>query len=947
MAGRIKGITIEIDGNTTKLQNAVKKSNAVISKMNAQLKDTTKLLKLNPNSTVLLRQKQEALTKSIDATRNKLRTEKEALDKLKQSPATEEVKEQMALLERQIIDDTQRLKLLETELRNFGSVGAQQIANVGRKIQALGGKISAVGKKLRVMSTIATVGLIASAKMASDFEDQMAKVATIADTSVVSLEDLSNGVLDISNATGKSSADLSEAMYQALSASIDTGDALEFVNQSAKLAKAGFLETSEAVDVLTTIINAYGYSAKDATEIGNMLVQTQNRGKTTVQQLAGSLGQVIPTASALNIDLANLNTAYVILTKQGINTANSTTYLNGMFNELSKSNTKVAKIIKERTGKTFGELMREGKSLGDVMAILNESVGGNSEQFLNLWSNTRAGKGALALVNGGVKEFNSQLGDMRNSAGNVDGALSALDTTGARARKALNTLKNTAIKFGQTLLEMLAPTIEKLRNGVEKLSKWFSRLSDGQKKLVARFVTLLAVASPILRIVGKLTTGVGTLMVKLPKLVGTIKALKTTNTGVVGGIKSLAKAVVSNPYLAIAVGAGVALTAVVAYLRKHNEIIRAYNKDRDAREKDIEKTIAQGATADAYMAKLDELMSKEEKSAEDKKLIQTYVDMLNDSVSGLNLSYDAETDKLNQTTQAIRNKISAYKDQMVQQAYANQMQSVANQYAQNEIELDKNRVKQKEILEKIRVATAEGRQEDIDQLGQDLAKLQNEERQLTEVNKGLYEELGTYGTKASGTLGTASSDFKKLEAVAKKAGVEIPKFIIDGIENGSIEVPKSLNDLIASVQTEADKIGVALADGIKNGMGDAKSGLLNFSSQYMTDLIASMKKSAKINSPSRVTRDIIGFNLGAGVAVGLEKSTRMAVASARGLVNSTIGAMSVASPMGVVPVSRGSESVTNNSSVVNNFTFNQPVSTPSETARAIRDAQIIHGLVGA
>ena len=183
---------------------------------------------------------------------------------------------------------------------------------------------------------------------------------TLFDTSKTSVSGLSKEFLTLSNKTGLSATELAEAGYQALSAGQSVDKVGKFVETAGNLAKAGFTSTTTAVDVLTTTMNAYGKSAGSANQIANKLVRTQNLGKTTVDELASSMGQIIPTASSMGVNINNLTSGYVSLTKQGIATAEATTYMNSMFNELGDSGTTLGGVIKEKTGKSFQECMNSG-----------------------------------------------------------------------------------------------------------------------------------------------------------------------------------------------------------------------------------------------------------------------------------------------------------------------------------------------------------------------------------------------------------------------------------------------------------------------------------------------------------------------------------------------------------------------------------------------------------
>ena len=406
----------------------------------------------------------------------------------------------------------------------------------------------------------------ASVKLASDFEDSYAKVKTIMDKSAVAPEKMSADILKLSTDTGKAATELNEAVYQAISASVETEKAVGFTEQAVNLAKVGFTDTSTAVDTLTTTINAYKMSADDAGTISDKLVQTQNKGKTTVDELGASLGAVIPTAAAYGVSLDNLLTGYVELTKQGTNTANATTALNGMLTELADDGSTVNGIIQDMSGKTFGELMSSGASLGDVMAMLMERVEGNSEEFANLWGNVRASRAALALANAGAEEFNSELSAMASCSGNVSAALEDLVTPSSRANKAMNAMKNTGIELGEQFLGALAPALETGASKAQELFGWFSNLDQGTKQTIASVIGVAAAAGPAVLGLSKMAGGVSSALSAYGDLTAKL-AKVSAEGGRFAGVAGTLGTALSGPVVAgaLAAGAAVAVVATAAY----------------------------------------------------------------------------------------------------------------------------------------------------------------------------------------------------------------------------------------------------------------------------------------------------------------------------------------------------------------------------------------------
>ena len=379
-----------------------------------------------------------------------------------------------------------------------------KVTGIGKKIEKAGDAVGKVGKKFAPLSAAAAGTLTAVTKGASDFQNGMAKMSTLFDTSQVSVQKLSKEFLNLSNETGKSAVELTEAGYQALSASVPVKKLGGFIRTSANMAKVGFTDTATSVDLLSTAVNAYGLEADQADSIANKLVNTQNLGKTSVNELASSMGKVIPTAAGMNVNLDQLCTMYTLMTKQGIATAESTTYMNSMLNELGDSGTDVGKVLKEKTGKSFQDLMKDGKTTGDALKILKDYSKETGTAFNELWSSQEAGKAAMALLNDSAGDFNETMGSMANVADLVGQGLEKMNTPSAKMAKALNRIKNSGIELGSVLLTTVAPYVEQFTKKVEELTEKFNKMPDSQKKMVLVMLAVVASISPVLAIMGKL-----------------------------------------------------------------------------------------------------------------------------------------------------------------------------------------------------------------------------------------------------------------------------------------------------------------------------------------------------------------------------------------------------------------------------------------------------------
>ena len=429
----------------------------------------------------------------------------------------------------------------------------ERLKNLNQQQEKIKQNISAT--KTEILGTVGAYTAVAAAiyagpvQAAQKYETALAKVNTIADTQKVPLEDISKAVMKLSNETGVAASALAEDVYNAISAGQDTGEAVNFVSASTKLAKAGFAETSQTLDVLTTILNAYGDKVGTVNDVSDMLIQIQNKGKVSVGELSSVMGKIIPTANAYNVGLEQLGATYAIMTSKGIAAAETTTYANSMLNELGKSGSTADKILRKVAGGGFSDLMANGSSLAEVLNILQTEAQKSGKTIADMFGSAEAGKAAMSILSNGVDGFNASVEEMIKSTGATETAFGIMaDTTENKMAKAKNSINNLQIVLGQNLLPIVGNVADKVAGVITKVSE-FAQANPQLVQTVLKVVGALAA----LKLGGlglklgfeEIGLGVNGVQTVLEKLSGKFLTTQAGSIGLVGKIKNLAKSFTS------------------------------------------------------------------------------------------------------------------------------------------------------------------------------------------------------------------------------------------------------------------------------------------------------------------------------------------------------------------------------------------------------------------
>lgn len=328
-------------------------------------------------------------------------------------------------------------KSAKTTVNSLGE-GMQSASKKSNSLDTGLGKIT---KSLKTLETIAkssviikiaqkALGALSSCSAeAGVLTEKLKGASTLYGSVAVDQENLINSLYNISSQTGESLETLGQSVYDALSAGVeptkDMGKVLKVVTSSAKLAKAGFTSTSTALSATLSVMNAYKLDMEELDTVQSMLLQTQNLGVTTVDELGSALAKVTPTAAAFGVGFADISASLALMTKQGTKTEVATTALSAVISELGKSGTTAAENLAKaaesagKDEKSFKGLLSSGMSLGEILQLMSEYADKNGLSMVDMFSSIEAGRATLQLVGDNAQDYTDILGEMKGAAGLV------------------------------------------------------------------------------------------------------------------------------------------------------------------------------------------------------------------------------------------------------------------------------------------------------------------------------------------------------------------------------------------------------------------------------------------------------------------------------------------------------------------------------------------------
>lgn len=565
MANRIKGITVEINGDTTKLSKALEGVNKNIRTTQTQLKDVEKLLKLDPSNTELLSQKQKLLADAVSSTKEKLQTLKTAAEQANTALANGDItQEQYDALQREIIETEQELRNLQTEADKTNTAFAK-IGAAGEVMQNVGDKISSAGEKLLpVTAGITALGTVAI-KTGADFDAAMSKVAAVSGATGDDLQALRDKAREMGSQTKFSASEAAEAMNYMAMAGWKTEDMLSGIEGIMNLAAASGEDLATTSDIVTDALTAFGLTAADSAHFADVLAAASSNANTNVSMMGETFKYAAPVAGSLGFSVEDTAEAIGLMANAGIKSTQAGTSLRSIMTALAGDVKFCGESIGEveiQTTNADGS-MRE---LSDILADCRIAFSGLSESEQASAAQALVGKNAmsgfLALMNAAPADIDKLSGAISNCDGT---SLSMAETMQDNLAGQLTILKSQLEELAISFSDILMPAIRSIVSHIQGLVDKLNQLDPQTKETIVKIALVAATLGPMLIVLGKTISGVGSilsLVSKAPAAIGAVKGGITAVTGALG---------VSMGTILAVVAAIAALVAAFMHLWKTNE----------------------------------------------------------------------------------------------------------------------------------------------------------------------------------------------------------------------------------------------------------------------------------------------------------------------------------------------------------------------------------------
>lgn len=531
----LKGLTLQIGGDTTKLSESIKKPEKDISDLQSKLKSVNQMLKFDPSNTELLAQKQRLLKEQISATEDKLKLLKETQKQFVAEGGNVDSKQYIAL-EQEIQKTENTLKRLNSETSNASA----SMQAFGEKAKQVGDKFTSVGKEVSKASAVAVAAGAASYKAWSEVDDALDSVAAGTGATGKQLESLQQTAKNVYTtmpvdikATGQAVADINTRLGL-------QGDALE--DATRKFLKYSEVNNSDVSTSIETVAKAMNDANIPSSELSNVLDELTSASQAsglTVDTLAEALSQNGVQMRALGFNTQETIALLATMEKNGVN---SSVVLAGMKKAMANY-TDAGKDANVELGNLFKGIQDGTVSASDAMDVFG----------------TKAGASLYQYIQEGKLNYQDLLKVLQDSNGQLDASYEAMLDPMDQAKIAMNNLKQVGADLFDQIQVTLAPMIQGLAEALKQFSQWFDSLDPNVKEFIVTLGLFVAALGPVLIFIGQVCTGVSQII----EIVGFLGEFLAPIFSAIGsGLSALWGIILANPVIAMVA----AIIAVIVLL---------------------------------------------------------------------------------------------------------------------------------------------------------------------------------------------------------------------------------------------------------------------------------------------------------------------------------------------------------------------------------------------
>ena len=813
MADKIKGITVEIGADPKPLRQALSSINKDIKTTQTQLKEVEKLLKLDPKNTDLLKEKQKLLADQIEKTKKKLEGLKQAQEEAKKMLANGEIGEkEYQALENQIAQCEKELVKFEKQSAETQKALKLDAEKIGKAFQEVGGKIEDAGKKLAPFSAAAAAGLGAAVKTTADFDTAMSEVAAISGATGDAFDALRNKAREAGSTTKYSASEAAEGMKYMAMAGWQTEDMLDGLDGILGLAAASGEDLGTTSDIVTDALTALGYSAGEAGHLSDVLAAASSNANTNVSLMGETFKNAASVAGAYGYTMEDIALATGLMANSGIKGSEAGTALRSIMSRLATdagaSSKKLGALgtLTEKLGVAFyntdGTMRPFRNVIEDVRKKWNKLTKEEQANYAKTIAGQKAMNGWLALMNSADDDFDKLADAIDNSTGT---AQHMADVMQDNLEGQLTILKSQLQELAISLGDVMMPTIRKIVGAVQEVVDWLNSLDESTKEAIVTVGMIVAAASPVLIILGKTISAIGTIITSVGKLGGLLSGIGGPITLAVAGIAALTGAIIS-------------------YRNSLDEAREEHAKLSDSQQELKNKVLEEADAWDKLNKSREEAYAEvKEQSEQEKELwqqLQKVVDEQGNVIEGKEGEAKILIDSLNAALgtelELVGNQVKGYqdlKDSIDEVIAKKQAEALLTADTEN---YTKALLHHDEVARQ--VAAAEADVLDQEQLVADQeAKIAKLERELEQARSDANDETGAMAA-------TVNKLTKELET--EKSALDGDKQKLEELKSTHETARKTLDGYDATLSNH-DKLQKAIASGSTEDLAKAQRDLVN------------------------------------------------------------------------------------------------------------------------